>query len=313
MGGTNIKAGIVNEDYQILAQKSTPTFVGRKIELIVDDMAGLCNDLLSEIGLHIDSIAGIGIGSPGAIDSDKGVVIYSNNFSWEDIPLLELLQRHFTIPMKIANDAQCATLGEVVAGAGIGCLNMILITLGTGVGGGIVVNRNLLVGNSGNGVIGHMVIRRNGERCTCGRRGCLEAYASATAIIRETKKAIKNNPDSILASENKDIELVNGRSAFDAAQHGCTVAKKIVREYIECLGEGLTNLTDIFRPEKIVISGGICNQGDNLIVPLEQYIHKHCFAGRKLVIPKVERAILGNSAGIIGAASLIDLNEKEVV
>lgn len=310
LGGTNIKVGIVNKKNEIIIQCHALTNADRPASAIVDDMVGLCKQLMKESGITLSKIAGLGIGSPGAIDSAKGIVIYSNNFSWTNVPLLEMMKTQLRIPMEIANDAQCATLGENVAGAGADCKNMILVTLGTGVGGGIIVDGTLFTGGGAGAVIGHMVIHRNGQLCTCGRNGCLEAYASATALIRETKKAIEKYPQSELAKLYEKEKHIGGRTVFDAAALGDETAKQVITEYIECLGEGLANLVDIFRPEKILVSGGVSNQEDNLLIPLEKYIHAHSFAGNMLALPKVERAALGNTAGIIGAASLIRPDSK---
>lgn len=305
LGGTNTKIGIVDRDNRIIDQCSTPTRTDYKADLVAESMIGQALRLMDKNGIGQSQVEGIGVGSPGAIDVVNGIVLYSNNFSWVNVPLLRLLQERTVLPIRIANDAQCALLGETTAGAGRGCRNVVLVTLGTGVGGGVLVDGKLLGREKGGGIIGHMVIRRGGKQCTCGRIGCLEAYASASALIRETKNVVRDNPDSSLARYCEDMGGVDGRTAFDAAQKGDALAQAIIKEYIECLGEGIANLVDLFRPEKILVGGGVCNQGDNLLRPLEKYVRANCFAGDFLEIPLIERAVLGSSAGIIGAAALL--------
>jgi glucokinase len=308
LGGTNIKVGIVDEGHSILAKAEISTNVGRPADCIAGDMTSLAQKLLNERNIGLREVRGVGVGSPGIVDSENGVILYSNNFGWENVPLAEMIHRRIALPLAIANDAQCAAIGEMQAGAGMDCRNLILITLGTGVGGGIVLNRKLFTGaNEGGGIIGHMVIIKNGETCTCGRKGCLEAYASATALIREMGRAVEAHPDSMLAAEwRKQGNTADARTVFDCTQAGDPVSQQIVNEYIECLGEGIANLINIFRPDKVLVSGGICNQGRKLMEPLNAYVREHCFAGDQLMIPLVDRAVLGNNAGIIGAASLIE-------
>ena len=305
LGGTFIKLGVVDDANRIVADASIPTRLSESPEQVAADMCEAALRLLSDSGLSRPQLRGVGIGSPGVIDVDTGTVLYSNNFGWEHVPLAGLIRQRMNVPTFIRNDGQCATLGEVVAGAGMGCRNLILLTLGTGVGGGVVLDGRLLTGgHTGGVVVGHNVIRQGGEPCNCGRRGCLEAYASATALIRETKRAIAAHPDSLLAHCAPDP--VRGDTPFEAAKQGDPHAKRIVDEYIVNLGDGICNLVDIFRPDKVLISGGVCNQGPALIEPLNAYVGRHCYGGDWLFIPPVERALLGNRAGIIGAAALCD-------
>lgn len=307
LGGTNIKVGIVNETHGILIESSVPTYIERDAELIIRDMGLLALQLLKEKNIKLEQVSGIGIGSPGAIDRSNGIVLYSNNFRWENVPLAKMIHKYIDLPVFIANDAQCAALGEVKAGAGRNCHSIIMITLGTGVGGGIIINGEIFEGgHSGGGVIGHMMLVKDGEECTCGRKGCFEVYASASALIRNSRKAVFEHSDSIIFELCEgDISKISGKTPFDAADKQDPIAQKIVDDYINYLGEGIVNLVDIFRPEKILLSGGICNQGTRLTDPLNDHLRKTCFAKDKLFIPKVERAVLGNSAGIIGAASLV--------
>ena len=308
LGGTNIKAGIVNEQQEIIAQGSVPTNVQRPYQEIIKDMAELVQNLFKQSGLKANDIAGIGIGSPGTVDAKTGIVVYSNNFDWENIPLMEELHKYFEYPIAVSNDANCAALGEVKAGAAKDSDNVILLTLGTGVGGGIVVDGKIFEGgHAGGAELGHTMLVRGGEQCTCGRKGCLEAYASATALIRQTKEAAVAHKDSkIYEFCNHDITQINGKTVFDAAADGDITAKNVVDDYISYLGDGIVDFVNVFRPDKVLLSGGVCNQGAILTNPLNAYIKKYCFAGERGMIPEVATATLGNDAGIIGAAALIE-------
>lgn len=301
LSGTNIKVGIVNEKQEIVAKGSTPTIATRPAEEIVADMAGLVLKLLKEHDLRIEEVNNIGIGCPGTIDSKHGIVAYSNNIPWNQVPLADMMKEKLGVDVKIHNDADCAALGEAVAGAAKGCSDMILLTLGTGVGGGIIINGKIFDGYyAGGAEIGHTTLISGGQLCTCGRKGCLEAYASATGLIRMAKEAMEKNKSSIL----HQCEKIDGAAIFHAAQEGDDLANEIVDQYIQYLSEGIINCVNIFRPEKILLGGGISHAGDRLIKPINAYIKDRCFGGDKAVVPEVSRMKLGNDAGIIGAANL---------
>ena len=271
LGGTNIKAGIVDEDQKILVEDSVPTRVERPYQEIIKDMADLVKNLLNKIHATDAELYGVGVGSPGTVDAANGVVLYSNNFDWDNVPLAAELGKYFTCPIKVSNDANCAALGEVKAGAAREIKNAILITLGTGVGGGVIIDGQVFEGaHAGGAELGHTSLIFGGELCTCGRRGCVEAYVSATGLIREAKRAAEKDPQSVMND----------------------------------LGESIANYVNIFRPDVILLSGGVCNQKEKLTEPLTEYIKTKCFGGEKAFIPEVRCAILGNSAGIIGAANL---------
>lgn len=308
LGGTNIKAGLVDENYQILTQKSIPTRVERPAQEIMADMANLALELIKEQGICKEEVIGIGIGSPGTIDAHNNVVVYSNNFAWENVELGKVISQRTGFPVRISNDANCAALGEVKAGAAKGIANCIMITLGTGVGSGIILEGKIYEGgHPGGAEFGHTMLVRGGQPCSCGRRGCLEAYASATALIRDTKSAARDKKESLIWKFcNGNEEEINGKTVFDAAKAGDETALGVVRSYVEYLGDGLTDLVNIFRPDCILLSGGVCKQGAYLTVPLEAYLKENTFAGDKSFIPSVKTAELENSAGIIGAAALME-------
>jgi glucokinase len=247
---------------------------------------------------------GIGMGVPGMIDSKAGNVIYSNNLKWKDFRIGEKVAELTGLRVKIANDANVAALGEVKFGAAKGFDNVVMLTLGTGVGGGIVADGKLLEGNKSAGAeLGHMVITQNGEQCSCGRKGCLEAYASATALIRDTKRAMTAHKDSKMW-EIGDIDNVTGKTAFDYMDTD-PYAKEVIDGYLAGLACGITNVANIFRPETVLLGGGVCAQGDALVKPLQKLLNQEIFAGDLGPQVPILIAELGNSAGLLGAAALL--------
>lgn len=304
LGGTFIKGGIVTEKGEILLQDKVPTEREKGEDKVTENIANLCKSLLSRAGLSTADVEGIGMGVPGMIDSAKGEVVYSNNLDWSHFMIAEATEKLTGLPVKIANDANVAALGETKFGCGKAYQNTVLITLGTGVGGGIVIDGKLFEGNRSAGAeLGHSVIVAGGEQCTCGRKGCLEAYASATALIRDTKRAMQADRNSKMW-EIGDIEKVTGKTAFDYKDYDAS-AKAVVDNYIEKLGVGITNVANVFRPQAIMLGGGVCAEGDNLIKPLQAYLDKEIFAGTQGPAVKILVATLGNSAGLLGAAALL--------
>ena len=305
LGGTNIKVGIVNKKQEIIASASRKTRKERPYQEVLDDMAETVKDALKKIEVSITACNGIGIGSPGTIDHENGIVIYSNNISWEQIPLAEEIEKRLSLPVKISNDANCAALGEALAGSGKDCKNLVLLTLGTGVGGGVIIDGKLFQVRIGGMELGHTTLIAGGEPCTCGRQGCVEAYCSATGLIREANKAADCFPDSLLEKMREEMGEMNGKIPFEARKIGDKQAIRIINQYINWLGEAITNYVNIFRPQMVLLSGGICGQGKSLTDPLKKYVETYAFAGKRISIPKIEIAKLGNDAGIIGAANLV--------
>lgn len=309
LGGTGIKIGILNISYEILAQDSIPTEAKRPYQQIISDMGKTAQKLMQDNGYLPENCIGAGVGSPGTIDSKNGVVLYSNNIRWENVPLAEELHKYLPFPIYVNNDANCAALGEVKKGAAKGYENAVFLTLGTGVGGGIVIDGRIFEGgHPGGAEIGHMVVKRGGRECTCGRKGCLEAYASATALIKEAQSAAQKNKKSLLYQLcDGDLSRMNAKIPFDAAQSQDADAHRIVEEYIGYLGEGITDIVNIFRPDIVVLGGGVCAQGEYLTNPLKEQLIRDSFGGEMAYIPKVVTAQNGNNAGIIGAAGLVEL------
>lgn len=303
LGGTNVAIGIVTESAEILAKKSFKTCADRPFEEIIRDMSVCIKELLAENNISLDEVQSIGIGSPGNIDSEKGVLVYANNFKQgRDVPMREIMQKYIDKPVVIGNDANVAALGEVLAGAGKGYSNVVMITLGTGVGGGVVIDKKIYEGQYSAGAeLGHVCMIHGGERCSCGRYGCWEAYASATALIRQTKAAMKEYPDSEMNSMTTE-DKVSGRTAFEAARKGDFAAQQVVHKYIEYISEGLIDMCNIFRPEILIVGGGISHEGDYLLHKIQSYIDKYIYGGDRNPEQKIALASLGNDAGIIGAA-----------
>ena len=306
LGGTNIKAAILDEQNQILAEDSIPTKVQRSYTEIIKDMAGIVKKLMKELSITEDQLTGVGIGSPGTIDAETGIVAYSNNFGWENVSLVDEMKKYFSCDIRISNDANCAALGEVKAGAARETRNTVLITLGTGVGGGVIIDGKIFEGaHAGGAELGHTNLIFGGEPCTCGRKGCIEAYVSATALIRDARRAAEENPQSIMYALCKgDLPKMNGKIPFDAELEHDASAEKVVSNYITYLGEAIVDYVNIFRPDVVLLSGGVCNQGERLTKPLNAYIRQYCFGGEKAFIPEVRCATLGSHAGVIGAANL---------
>lgn len=304
VGGTNISAGIVDEKGSLVAKLSTPTMNGRDAEDILDDMAALCLRLCSEQEIDMDDIHSIGIGLPGLMDKKKGILKYANNLNFKNVNVVKEIKNRTGLPVYIENDANCAALGEHTCGAAEGKKNVIYITLGTGVGAGIILNGKIFDGSfGGGGEAGHMVIVAEGEECSCGRKGCWEAYASASALMREGRIAAAKYPNSqIYNLVDGNIKLIDAKTVFDAADLKDPVAEEILDRYIKYVAIGLVNLVNIFQPEEVVIGGGICAQGDKVIEPVTKILEERVYGGE--LKSTVSIASLGNDAGIVGAAML---------
>lgn len=310
LGGTNIAAGLVNEKFEILSKKSTPTLVGRPNEEIVDDIAALCKSLCANVGITIDQVQSIGIASPGLVDQESGNVVYSNNLKMRNFPMIPLLRKQIPISeIYLENDANAAAWGEVVAGAAKGCRNAVMVTLGTGVGGGIITEGKIYKGfNSAGGELGHTVICVDGRLCSCGRRGCWEAYSSATGLICTTTEKLDECEKTGRKTKMTDLVAekgrVTGRTAFDAMRAGDAAGTEVVAEYVKYLSVGLANMINIFQPEVILIGGGISNEGQSLVDLLKDDVRKQTYGSAYAPNTEIRIATLKNDAGIIGAAVL---------
>lgn len=308
LGGTNIAVGIVDENYKIVKKDSCPTLASRSAEEIIRDMVALCKRLCSETGFDITEANGIGIACPGTVNPDTGTVEYANNIKFYDFPLVKLFSEYSGVDksrIAIGNDANLAAYGEAVAGAAKGTSSSVTITLGTGVGSGIIIDGKMLTGCAHGGAeIGHTVIVKDGRQCTCGRRGCFEAYCSATALISATKRKFEECPDSLMREIcGGDINRVGGKTVFAAMKLGDKAATEVFEEYISYLACGIANILNVFQPEVLCIGGGVSGEKDNLLRPLIPLIKKEVYSKDGAMKTDVRIALLGNDAGIIGAAA----------
>ena len=310
LGGTNIKVGIVNENYEIISRASVKTNLPRPAEGIVEGICEAVNLALDDAKIGIGDVPSIGTGTPGSANRKTGVVLYSNNLGFDNVHLGEMLKKKLNKDIYIENDANAAAYGEYLAGSGKGYENVVVITLGTGVGGGVIIDGKIYTGfNFCGAELGHTVIEYNGRPCTCGRKGCFEAYASATALITSTKKAMEANKSSKLWKIAGSLDNVDGKTAFDGMRAGDETAKGVVDEFIQYLGCGLTNIVNIFQPQILLIGGGVCKEGDNLTLPLKEIIKREEYCIDENNATVLDICKLGNDAGIIGAAFLCRLAE----
>ena len=310
LGGTNIAVGIVDENKKIIAKGSVPTFASREGELIIKDMAGLVEELLKSNKIALSDVAYVGIATPGTVDDKNGIVERAYNLPFNNFPIAEIFQRYLAVKnVYVANDANAAALGEAMAGAARGSTHSVMITLGTGVGGGIIIDGKIYSGFNGSaGELGHIVIDYNGRQCTCGRRGCWEAYSSATALSAVTKEKIlecdiKGIP-SLMVDEYKATGKASARTAFAAMKKGDKVASAVVDYYIDHLACGIATIINVFQPEILCIGGGICNEREHLLTPLTASVDREQYTRDNTRKTKIVIAELGNDAGIIGAACL---------
>ena len=307
LGGTNIVASVVDDDYNIIGTSKTPTNSPRSADEIFDDIADVCEEAVKTAGLTMEDIDSVGMGTPGTVNQD-GVIEFANNLAFNNVPARTMLAKRINKPEEkvfIENDANCAALGEAYAGCGNGAKDFVAVTLGTGVGSGVIIGGKIVNGvNYAGGECGHMVIVVDGEQCSCGRKGCWEAYASATALIRQTKKAMEEYPDSLMHKLAKEEGKVSGRTAFDAMRLGDIAGIKVVDDYIKYVACGLINIVNALQPEIICIGGGICNEGETLMKPLRRFGQSERYSIHSKIQTKIVKAELGNDAGVIGAALL---------
>ena len=301
IGGTNLVAAKVSEDGTILRKTSIP--VDRS--LTAEELCGQIVALARKAADGDPTITAVGIGFPGLVDQNTGMVVQTPNMPFRNTKFRELFQKQWNIPVYLGNDANCAAIGEYWAGAAKGCDPAMIITLGTGVGGGMVANGKLFTGFCGGAMeIGHMIVAPDGLPCGCGNKGCFEQYGSATALIRITKEEMAKEQGSALWSLcDGDVHKVQGITAFQAVKSGDATAKRVLDRYISGLAVGIANLINILQPEMICLGGGVgCAEEELLYVPLREKVHQYVF-DKNAPVP-IKRALLGNDAGVIGAAML---------
>jgi len=295
VGGMSIKAGIVSDEGKVLCKHSVPT--------PLDNTEGFCramcdavDGVLLEYGKKID-IESIGVGAPGVVDRENGLLKHCSNIPYKNAPVREILKNKFGADVFVENDANCAAVGEFYAAKD--SKNFIFVTLGTGVGGGIIINGKLFTGSNGaGGELGHMITHADGKPCTCGLKGCWEAYASTGALIRLTEE----NRENIEVLRNGG--RVSGKTAFSEARNGDEGARRVRDEWIREISYGIINIVNIFQPDRIVIGGAVSKEGEELLTPLREIISKSSYTSKEKSFPNISQSLLGEDAGIIGAALL---------
>ena len=311
LGGTNIAIGLCDSELKIIDKGSVPTKAQREPELIIKDMAALAATILERNNLTAKDLEYVGIAAPGTVNAETGIIEYSNNLPFLNFPIADVFKSYLPVSrVIIANDANAAALAEALAGAAKGTKNSVMITLGTGVGGGVIIDGKIFAGgiNCAGAELGHTVIVSGGRQCSCGRRGCWEAYSSATGLTNMTKEKmtelrIKGVPSLLFEEEAKDGK-VSARTAFNAMKRGDEAGRELVNSYIFYLAEGITNMINIFQPEVLSIGGGVCNERENLTKPLIELVTRDQYTRTNKNKAKIVTAVLGNDAGIIGAAGL---------
>jgi glucokinase len=306
LGGTNIAAGVVDENYNLIAKDSIPTNAGRSIDVIVRDIAELSKKVAFTAKVPLNQFTSWGIGMPSYVNPKTHLLVHANNLGWKNIPIYSYFKKYIDLPTYIENDANCAALGETLAGIARNYDNAVMLTLGTGVGGGIILNKRIYAGADLLGAeLGHTKLVYNGEMCTCGQKGCLESYCSATALINQTKREFNITKNSLLYHMcSGDLKEINAKMVFKANDMGDEIAQKVVAQYIEYLAAGISTFITIFRPEVIILGGGVVGAGNALFEPLNIKIKENTFAAGEIGVPPVVKAALENDAGIIGAALL---------
>lgn len=306
LGGTNIATGILDENNQIIGRGKVKTRAPRPAPEIFDSIKESVELAIADAGISIDDVKSIGIGTPGSVNKATGEIEFSNNLQFNNVPAKEMLEARLKKPVFLENDANCAALGEAVAGCGNGVKDFVAVTLGTGVGSGIIIDGKIIRGsNYCGGEMGHMVINVDGIQCNCGRKGCWEKYASATALVSQAVEAMQNNKTSLLWKTcDGDLNKVEGKTIFDALDLGDTTAKEVVDRYLYYVSIGIANIINALQPEIICVGGGISGQGEKILRPIRANITKERYSVHSNKQTIILPAQLGNDAGIIGAALL---------
>lgn len=303
LGGTAIKGGVLSKAGEVLTKGQIPTEREKGVDGVLQNVVKLMNELLAKIGKSEKDVFAMGFGVPGIVD-DQMKVIEATNIGWTNVDVISEIKKFTNVQVFLGNDANVAALGEVKFGVAKGMKDAFLITLGTGVGSGFIIGGKIFAGNKGCGAeIGHAVLVKNGDEvCNCGQRGCVEAYLSATALIRFAKREMEKDKETLLWKVC-DIDNVGAKDIFSLYKKD-KVATSIIDQYIERLYDLCLNLSNAFRPEAIIFGGGVSLAGKVLTEPIQKMIDEHIFAKDFTPTVKILSASLGNDAGFIGAASL---------
>lgn len=310
IGGTNITCGVVDEEFNIVAEEKIKTCAERGYKAVLTDITALIDRTAKKSNIGLDKIRSIGIGCPGTCNIATGCVEYSNNLRWDNEPLQADIEKATGKKVYIDNDANAAAYGEYIAGAAKGARNAVVITIGTGIGAGVIIDGKLYSGSNYAGAeIGHTVIVVDGYECTCGRRGCFEAYSSATGLVRMTREAAEANPKSKLRELVENDGRISARTAFNAAKLNDDVGFAVVERYIKHLACGIANTINVFQPDILCIGGGVCNEGEYLLKPLRKQIAENIYSKNSKKNTEIVICSLANNAGVIGAAMLYRMYE----
>ncbi len=309
LGGTNIAAGAMPTDgTREIAMRMTATKAHEGADAVMDRIAAMIEDVIAqtsaETGAERTDFLGVGIGAPGPLDRARGVVIVTPNLGWRDFPLRDEVSKRVNLPATLDNDANCATLGEWWCGAAKGGRNVVGLTIGTGIGGGLILDGKLYHGASdAAGEIGHTTIDSTGRRCKCGNYGCLEAYASGTAIAARAREVLEGDEESVMtAMVGGDLSKLTAQTVFEASKKGDAVALEVVRDTAHFLGVGISNLINIFNPDTFVIAGGVTQAGDLLFDPLRSEVRRRAFKSA-VDACRIVPGALPLSAGVVGAVA----------
>ena len=306
LGGTNIATGVIDENYKIIGRGKVKTRAPRPAEAIFDSIKEAVDMAVVNAGISYDEIISVGVGTPGSVNKDTGAIEFSNNLKFHNVPAKAMLEERLKKPVYLENDANAAALGEAVAGSGNGVKNFVAVTLGTGVGSGIIIDGKIYRGsNFCGGEMGHMVINVDGIPCNCGRKGCWEKYASATALVSQAVEAMQGDKASLLWQTcDGDLNKVDGKSIFDAVDLGDETAKAVVNRYLYYVSIGIANVVNALQPETVCVGGGISGQGEKILQPIRDMVKAERYSVYAENQANIVPALLGNDAGIIGAALL---------
>lgn len=303
LGGMSAKGALLVGD-QLKGKSRVETSASDTAEQTALAIASLVLQTAEKANKQLDDIQAIGIGAPGVVDSEHGIIVSWTNFGWKNVRLAALVEKFTGKKTFLLNDANAAALGEAEYGAGKRFSDSVLLTLGTGIGSGIILGGKLFEGfRSAGAEIGHVVIHRDGELCSCGRKGCFERYASASALIRFTKESMRDEPNSALWKYAPTVERVDGRTVFLALKEGDPVAQRVLDRYVAELGEGIVNVANALRPQAVILGGGISAEGDTLLLPLRNYVYPRLYVSTEYAPFEICCAALGNDAGLYGAAA----------
>jgi glucokinase len=310
LGGTKIMVGALSEDgKQHLGMRSIATHAEQGSDVVVDRIVGAIEgvilDTIAETNASRKDFVGIGMGAPGPLDRERGIVVVAPNLGWRDFPLRDLVSSRLDLPVTLDNDANCATVGEWWQGAARGGRTVVGFTIGTGIGGGVIIDGNLFHGASDvAGEVGHTTIELNGRYCKCGNYGCLEAYASGPAIATRAREILvrEESASTLPSMVDGDLDLITAQTVYDAAKQGDAVAEEIVRDTARYLGAGIASLLNILNPDTVVVLGGVTAAGDTLFVPLRAEVRRRAFRPA-VEAARIVPAELPGSAGVVGAVA----------